>query len=502
MDNIKVDAKKVDSVKNGGPEKDKVASGYKHDGRPLGILRGEISLDPQPSSHPDDPLNWPLWGRIYIALTVSSLGFISQMGSALINPAYVVMSKDLRITVEQASYCTTIFILFSGVFPIFVVPFSNVYGRRIIYLTFTTIAMASQIGSGAAKTYGGVIAGRVFYGIGGGIPLGLGAATICDLFTQGERGLYLGIYTLCVNNGPHIAPIVGGYIALNLSWRWCFFVPGIIQGGLLVITVFTFPETLYSRTELNTLGGRSYISKLGFRGKVLKRKIRPMDFITPYRMVKYAAVSLPSIYWMTANTYGSALFAVTGSHLAAKLYHFNVAQTGLLMGLPLTIGCMLGEATAGWVSDRVINVYAMRHSGYRKPEVRLALLPGCATLSAGVIAYGPCVQSQKPWVVLAVCMAVAGFGLQIGATMVYTYATDCYKPQSAETGAVINLYKSVFAFTIGFYAVPFGENAGWNVSFPVLGMINGLTLFPLIFLWFEGEKVRERQGRPHIHEDL
>lgn len=26
--------------------------------------------------------------------------------------------------------------------------------------------------------------------------------------------------------------------------------------------------------------------------------------------------------------------------------------------------------------------------------------------------------------------------------MVYTYTTDCYKAQSAEIGAVINLYKS------------------------------------------------------------
>lgn len=428
----KPDVEKIPNIEREGTDKP----------RQLKLDKNGIPLDPQPSDHKDDPLNWSLWGKIYIALMVSALGFISQMGSALINPAYVVMSKSLHITVEQASYCTTVYILFSGIFPMFVVPFSNVYGRRILYLLFTTIAVASQIGSGAASTYGGVITGRVFYGIGGGIPLGIGAATICDLFSQGERGLYLGIYTLCVNNGPHLAPIIGGYIALNLSWRWCFFIPGIIQGGLLVILIFTFPETLFSRTDFSNLEGTSYLSKLGYQGKILDRQIRIYDFITPYRMIQYWAVSLPSIYWMTANTYGSALFAVTGSHLANKLYKFNVAQTGLLMGLPLTIGCMIGEASAGWISDMIINAYAKRHNGYRKPEVRLILLPGCITLLAGVIAYGPCVEEHKPWIALALCMGVAGFGLQVGATMVYTYTTDCYKPQSAEIGAVINLYKS------------------------------------------------------------
>lgn len=444
--------------------------------KPLKLDRNGIPLSPQPSDHPDDPLNWPYWGKVYIALMVAGLGFIGQMGSALINPAYVLMSKDLHITVEQASYCTTVFILFSGIFPMFIVPFSNVYGRRIIYIIFAVIAVAAQIGSGAAATYGGVITGRVFYGIGGGIPLGIGAATICDLFTQGERGLFLGIYTLCINNdmshthriiflkliksGPHIAPIVGGYIALNLNWRWCFYVPGIIQGGLLFIMLFTFPETLFSRTDFSNLDGTPYISKLGWKGKILNRTLQPKDFVNPFRMIQYWAVSLPAIYWMTANTYGSAQFAVTGAHLAAALYKFNVAQTGLLMGIPLTIGCMIGEATAGWVSDMMINAYAKRHNGYRKPEMRLALLPGTLTLVAGVIAYGPCVQNKRPWIDLAVNMAISGvlcsvahfrrivltillgFGLQVGATMVYTYATDCYKPQSPEIGTVINLYKS------------------------------------------------------------
>jgi MFS family permease len=120
----------------------------------------------QPSDHPGDPLNWPIFGKIYIALLVSGLAFFAQLGSALINPCYVLMSEDLHITVEQASYCTTVYILFSGIFPMFVVPFSNVYGRRILYILFTAVAVASQIGSGAAQTYGGVITGRVFYGIG------------------------------------------------------------------------------------------------------------------------------------------------------------------------------------------------------------------------------------------------------------------------------------------------------------------------------------------------
>jgi hypothetical protein len=121
-------------------------------------------------------------------------------------------------------------------------------------------------------------------------------------------------------------------------------------------------------------------------------------------MAQYLAVLLPTVWYMTANTYGSALFAVTGSHIAATVYKFNLEQTGLFMGVPLTVGCAIGEATAGWVSDAIINAYAKRHNGYRKPEARLYLIPLTTLLAIGTATYGYCIQSHKRWIESAICM--------------------------------------------------------------------------------------------------
>ena len=115
------------------------------------------------------------------------------MGGGLINAAYVPMSKELGVSVQQASIVATPFILFTGVTPMALAPFASVYGRRNLYLVvedlvmaqelmmvqvFILIASVSNIGSGAAATYGGVIVGRIFCGIGASLPLGLGAATV------------------------------------------------------------------------------------------------------------------------------------------------------------------------------------------------------------------------------------------------------------------------------------------------------------------------------------
>lgn len=367
-----------------------------------------LPLEPQPTDHKDDPLNWPWIQKAYITMLISCLVFMAQLGSALINPAFVIMSRDLDITVEQASYCTTVFILFGGVLSMFIVPFANVYGRRICYVIFTLVGAAGAFVSAGAPSYGGVIAGRVLNGIGGSVPLGLGAASICDLFTQGERGLYMGLYVLATNNGPHIAPIAGGYIAERLGWRWCFWIPGIIQASLWIVLLFTLPETLFSRKQPSKIERRSYVQKLLFHGKILERKVRPRDFVASLRMARYLAVLLPSMWFMTASTYGSAIFAVTGARLTTDLYKFSVDQIGLYLGVPLTIGFSIGEAAAGWVSDAIVTFDAKRHKRDRKPEARLYLIPACTLLGIGTATYGYCIQQRTPWTAPSVCMVSKG----------------------------------------------------------------------------------------------
>ena len=401
-----------------------------------------LPMVPQPSDHKDDPLNWTLMQKYWIVILMSAFTVSAQLGSALLNPVFVKVAKDLHVTVVQTSYSTTVFILFTGVFPLFITPFANIYGRRVLYLISALIAMAGFIGSAASPSYGGLMTGRVFSGIGSSIPLGIGAATICDLFTQGERGLPMGIYAWATTNGPHIAPIAGGYIAQRYGWRWCIWTPAIIFGVLFVVALFTFPETLFSRSDYSKLEERTYVQKLLFHGKILDRKITIGDFFLPLRMTKYAAVTLPCIMYMVNLTYGSPLFAVTGSYIGAAVFHFDLEQTGLFLGLPLTIGCLIGELSGGWVSDFITNSYAKRHGGHRKIETRLYLLPLVAFNTVGVATFGYCIENHRPWIEAAVCMAVAGFGSQISTTVVYTYCCDAYKPQSSEISVIINLFKS------------------------------------------------------------
>jgi MFS family permease len=366
------------------------------------------------------------------------------MSSAVINPAFLQLGEAFHKTPMVASYELTVYIIFAGVGPLFIAPLSNVYGRRPIYLLGNLVAGICNVIAGYCTTWTGILITRVFTGIGAGSTVAIGAATVCDMYFMHERGLYMGIYAFFLTNGPHVAPLMGGFIAANLGYRDCFTIPvhglknfiqqaanfnqGYIQLGTFVVTLFCLPETLYHRQQNDdTYTTRSHLDMLLFKlNHSDKNGIALRDFLKPFYMLKYISVLIPCFYYMTCFGYGTVLFALTGAQLFAELYHFTVSQTGLILSIPLIIGCLIGESSAGWVTDLLVRRHAMRNDGHRKPEVRLNALWLALLIPVGVIIVGVCFSHFKTvgWIGPAFGMGIACLGLQVSTTVVYTYTTD------------------------------------------------------------------------------
>ncbi|KAK8101441.1 MFS general substrate transporter [Apiospora kogelbergensis] len=334
------------------------------DGR-LKVDRHGLPLVPQPSDNKDDPLNWPKPLKLAVLLQASLLTLMGTMGAATINPAFVPLAAAFHITPVQASYELTVWTVFGAVCPVLLVPLANVYGRRPFYVLGNLLAAATNFAAGYCITWSGVLATRALNGMGAGCATALGPATVVDLFFLHERGLFMGVYTFCVTNAPHFAPLAGVITGTSIVARWSY-----IQFGLFFVTYFCFPETLYSRqvdtalpTEVNKRPVRTYVGLLLFRTSgsgTREQKLTLSAFAAPFVMMRYLCVLLPALYYMTAFAYGSLLFGATGSVVFRSLYGFNTAQTGLVISLPLVVGCFLGECSAGWFTDWLVYRAARR----------------------------------------------------------------------------------------------------------------------------------------------
>ena len=239
----------------------------------------------------------------------------------------------------------------------------------------------------------------------------------------------MGIYTLSLITGGHIAPIAGGYIVKNtLTWNWCFYIPAIITAFMLPLFIFTVPETLYSHSaERVQRPYGSWIENMSMlRSRAhSSRSLKFIDFVRPIQMLMYPSVLLPMLYYAVSFGFGSILFIITSANIFLKVYKYKPYQTGVLLGVPLTVGSIIGELVAGGLSDWISEKRALSRNGVRKPEDRLlALFPAIVLLPLGIIIEGACLTHKSPPIGTGFGIAIASFGLQIATTVVYTYTAE------------------------------------------------------------------------------
>lgn len=277
-------------------------------------------LNPQPSTDPEDPLNWPLTLKIGVLIQVCILAALGTLNTAIINPAYVPLAKEFDITTVTAGYQTTVVIAVNGVAPFFWVPLANKFGRRPIYLLTTFIGFASALGCAYTKNYSQLLAARVFNGI---FPcaMALGAVSVVDMFFFHQRGRAMGIFTLTLTNGSHLAPIFGGLIGQFLGWRWTFKFAAIVNAVMLLVITFCLPETLYLRHDRDlrttetfdkTVNKKFYLKALRPWNRFPELRLKWNQFLLPpFKMAMYPSVLFPALYYGAQYGFASILPAVT-----------------------------------------------------------------------------------------------------------------------------------------------------------------------------------------------
>lgn len=270
----------------------------------------------------------------------------------------------------------------------------------------------------------------------------------------------MGVWTVMITVGIPLAPLLMGFVAYRVGYRWIYWILAITNGVQLVLYSLFGPETRFIRhgdVKHAQAGFEAFKeSYLKFR-RIDPTPITLYEFVSPLRLARFPCVMIPAVAYAMVFLFASVLNTVEIPQLFGEKFHFNPQQIGLQF-IGLILGSIIGEQIGGHSSDIWMRWRAKKMSPRRlAPEFRLWLSYfGVLLTICGMIVFLVRIE-QAPdghWNVTPIVGAgIAAAGNQIVTTVLITYAVDCYPDEAGSIGVFITFVRQIWGFLGPFWYV-------------------------------------------------
>jgi MFS family permease len=161
--------------------------------------------------------------RLVNLVLVAFHAMMGAFSAASINAALSIIAQDLHITIERSSYLISLQIAILGGAPLFWAPLSDRFGRRPIFLLSLLCSMVCNIGSAYNNgTFASLAATSALTAFFISPPSAIGSGVVTETFFKKQRGRYMGVWTLMVTLGIPVSPVVFGFVAQRVGYRWIY----------------------------------------------------------------------------------------------------------------------------------------------------------------------------------------------------------------------------------------------------------------------------------------
>jgi len=239
-------------------------------------------------------------------------------------PAIPTLQSQWGISLAQANLSLVAFFACFSFFLLVHGPLSDRVGRRPVLLGGVLLYIVGSFACGMAGSISFLVAARMVQAAGAAAAAFLSLALAKDFYEGNERQKVLALVGVIVPLCPMLAPMLGGWMLMVLSWRWIFFCQGAcalaaLYGG------FRLAEPEFERTRggvgavvrrylVLLTNGRYVIYTLVF-------SVMPMSF---FAFIGGSADIYMREFGLSAASYGlafgfNALGMMAGSFLCARL---------------------------------------------------------------------------------------------------------------------------------------------------------------------------------------
>lgn len=474
--------------------------GLRHEPIPVSNLdEGIVGWDSQ--EDPEMPLNFPSWQKWMLVALLSAITLLTPFASSILSPGIASLSEEFGNKNETVGAMTvSIYLLGYVIGPLFLAPLCEIYGRKPILGAANAFFCVWQIGCALAPNIATLIVFRFFSGVGGAGCLTLGGGVISDIFRADQRGFAMGIWTLGPLFGPNVGPLIGGFIAETIGWRWDFWIVLIVAVIVTALIEFLNKETshrvLIERKVARLskeLGRDDLKSCYGSAQHQSKSRILLNGLVRPTKMLFLS----PLVFFLSlyiAFVYGVLYLLFTTIPVVFETtYGFNVGLTGLVY-LALGVGNLGGWAVVTFLSDKSVIRLAKANDGKFEPEMRLAISIFFGFfLPITFFWYGWCTHYHVHWASAVISLIPYGFGIVGIFLPITTYLVDCYPMYAASAIAANTVLRSLVGALLPLAGSSMYASLGLGWGNSLLGFIC-VAMIPLPIVFYRyGARLRKAQ---------
>ena len=322
-------------------------------------------------------------------------------------------------------------------------------GRSPIFFWTLFAFILFQLPVGFAPNITVFLVFRWVTGFCGSPCLATGGGTVADIYHPTVVPHLICIWSSAGVLGPVFGPIIGGFLAPAMGWRWTIWVFTWLCCLVLIVMFFLLPETsaaniLYNRAKRFRKATGNH--RLQSQSEVETAQHTARDNIVLLARAFTLTFGEPIIFLM--NLYAGLLYGVLFIWLESfplvfgGIYNFTPGKQGLVFIGILVFAAISVPCFLIWIQYRLIP--KMTSPGFKPEMVLPPTFVGCFALPICLFWFGWTSQSGIHWIVPIIGSGLFSIGVVTLFNSLFSYMGITYSQYAASVFAGSALFRATF----------------------------------------------------------
>jgi MFS transporter, DHA2 family, multidrug resistance protein len=180
----------------------------------------------------------------WIAVIAGALGaLMATLDISITNSALPQIQGEISATGTEGTWISTGYLMSEIVMIPLAAWLTRVFGLRTFLLSNTVLFTTFSIMCGFSHSLPQMIIGRIGQGFTGGAMIPTAQTIVRSRLPPHQMPIGMTLFGLIVLTGPLLGPVLGGWLAENIHWSWCFFVNVPVGIALVALLYAGLPKS-------------------------------------------------------------------------------------------------------------------------------------------------------------------------------------------------------------------------------------------------------------------